>query len=905
MKNKVMPMAMSAVLSLSACGPQKETIREIIRTEKVGEEKPQAAEVPSFLPFWEQIASGTNPNPALARLLMPYLSEDERAVYTKSVPFEAKALQEVERDRQEAKDFLLFRGLGFKKDPSIVGSTLNVAVNKMSFSARGIRDDLNLNLQIQRQNQAMESLLKTYADRAQKLATEMMPAWVERMSPDDQKKLSEIVKGSRVQAIERTIEVLKKYDGILSAYNFHSEDNTKIVVVGMVAGALVDYLLKNPDVQSLIRGAQQVADIAGKVREAAALVELVQESRHKLSQDWQNAKYALKEIGKEIKSSQIEMEFQPETRVEALRFMSDALTGNLQSSKQPGPLSRPQIVNKNIETFVNSAASAAGRLDSILNATETLAGRLGIKIDPGVQSAIDTARTVTSAVNLAQSVMSAYSSGGLIGALGMVAGGPGPALMGAVAGAAIQAEMAADIKAIKRELAEIKQLQKEMIEIQLETMKMIREVAVLVESFHKEEMAEIRSVKSLVLQQIEAQSILTHSEVIACEKMLQYGVGTKGRNNNAYRMNNVRTAGLTDYLLRTALNEKGALARFVRSSSETNFEECQRAMTLAFGNTSAAENPVQLAANAKGSELASFYTDVYAPLMSLAHNGRSVSYPVLSMGLHLPTVNANALMRKVEYAKRELNNSHEVPQVDLRNLISTDGLERYIESLLVFHPILAFDKIDWMMTGKDANQLKEQYEVSWSRSVYWLQNALSIVQSAIAQESLVVGEPLLPVLSEKLAELSGMTDCGGRVAPAQELACAIRRNNLLSENLLKFVVHQRVPVQQLRVAYAVAYAERNIPALESRLGADFVGKIKVRESKNEKFLVFTWQDKTGIYETRMPSPNAVIEGEIKYTGNMKRLLTLQDKVIEAYLEVTPMMVDEKVQKQVRKMMMVR
>ena len=372
MKNKLIPLTVSVVLTLSACAPQKETVREIVRTG----DSAAILDNTSLFPFWEQVAAGRSPNPALAELLIPYLSEQDRSKYLTANAADDTVLAALESDRQMAKNIYLLQTLGFRNDPSVLNFTLNYKYNQMSFSAKGLRDDFNLKLQIQRQNQAMDSLLKTYSERAQKLATELMPAYIQQLSPEDQKKLSAAVKGPRAEAIENTVEILKRYDKILAAYSFHDEDNTKLVVIGLVAGAVVDHLAKQPSIQELIKKAREVGDIAAKVREAASLVQLIQDSRQKMGDDWKSAKGAMEAILQEIKKSKWELEFRPETRVESLRLMSDALTGNLQSAEGQGPLSEPQAINKNIETFVNSAASAAGRLDTILDATGKLVGLL-------------------------------------------------------------------------------------------------------------------------------------------------------------------------------------------------------------------------------------------------------------------------------------------------------------------------------------------------------------------------------------------------------------------------------------------------------------------------------------------------------------------------------------------------
>ncbi|WP_374027711.1 hypothetical protein ACES2J_17275 [Bdellovibrio bacteriovorus] len=909
MNKKLFSTTLSAMMILSACAPQKETVREIIRTQGDNQDDQGKAESSAaFFPFWEQMAAGAQPNPALARLLVPYLNSAQRESYLRSYPADSNVLTAFEKDRQMAKSIYMLQTLGFKNDPAVLSYTVNYRYNQMSFSAKGIHDDFNLTLQIQRQNEAMQSLLKTYSDRAQKVAQELAPHYIQQLSPEDQKKLAQAARSPRAEAIEKTVEILKNYDKILSAYNFHDDDNTKLVVIGLVAGAVVDQLVKNPSVQDFIRKAREVIDVAAKVREAASLVQVIHDNRKQMNQDLQAARGALEGLGNDIKKGRWDLEFRPETRVETLRLMNDALTGNLQTGSGNGPLSEPQSINKNVEIFVSSAASAAGRLDNILNATEKIAVTLGVNLDPGIRKAIDTARTVTSAINIGQAVMKAYSSGGLISAMSMMAGGPGPALLGAaLGGGGLDAQMAADMKEIKRDLAEIKRMQKQMLEMQMETMVMIRDLAVMVESYHVQQMAELRSIKSLVVQQIESQRILLHTEIAACEKMVQFGVSLNGDTTKSYRLGSVATGDVTKELLKNALKNKGSLVEFVRSAGESTFETCQKSMTRAFGRAEALENPIQLVASQKADELANFYEDMYAPLWEALKDQDIIRYPVYSMGLHLPAANVEALVRKVDYANRSERPAFDAGNYDLKNLISTEGLERYVESLLVLHPILSYDKADWLALKGDPSVLKERYNISWNRSQYWLKNALALVNSAIAQEALMVGEPLLPGLADRWGKITGKTDCSKHDDPTQGLLCTIRRNSMFSKNLLKFVIRQRIPVEGLRTHYATALAAKNIQALEFTLGLDFHGKLQVKDVKDaagnvkEQYVVLSWQDKNGVYETRMPSAEEVTAGEIEYTGNMKRLMVLQDKVVEAYLEVTPMAVDESVQKQVRRL----
>lgn len=889
-KNKSISVFLCGVLFLSACAQSPNESGGVAEVQKTS--APSRAET-DFYNFWSNIGASAQPHLGLATLLRPYVFEGTRKEKSANITLKSSFISDFEKERSAMKRKFLLGRVPFSEDHDILNGTLIYSENSKAFSSEGFVQEFDLALQVQIQNRAMTSLMDSYKNRAQDVARELAPFILKEVSAEDLETLN-TVSGNREQQIQKIVEVLKKYDKVLSAYEFHPEDNVKLVLLGTVAVVLADELAKNKSLQHFLVVARDVQKTAKLVQEVAALIQVVEDNRSQMKRDWEKMRLGMDGLVHDL--NQIKKGLNPKTRSEGMRLIEDALNGRLKEGSGGSFLTQRQSISKNVELFVSSAAAASDGLNNILNATETISLKLGIRLDPGVRDALNTARQVTAAVSLAKNMMAAYATGGLVGALGVFGGGGGAA---AILGGA-QDAMAADLKEIKRELQEIKRLQVQMIEMQVETMKMIRDLAIMLESYHREEMYLLKELKGLQLMQYETTMIETHWQIRACEDMLRFAVlGNKSFDGDLFSIGTINVINLSRDIIYAPLKDKEKLKEFIQSMGEGTLSFCQMGLNRAFANASAKENPVQLIASGKTDLLSLFYQEKYIPLLEKLKSLES-SRDLSAMALHMPASNVLTLQKKGLYTKGRVAG---ISSDQLRYLISAEGLERYVEALLLLNPVVSFDKDAWKEFLKDKASLKGNYDLAWNRSSVWLKNALALTQTAISQEALLAGEPLLDSLYGDLGEIiNSKDDCR---APSNSLVCAVKTNPMLRDNLLMYYLHVSSSFKPFMARYRTAYEKQDISQFKGFFGEPLDGNLAVQEVNGQKRVVLKWGGSDDRLISVLPSIEEIWAGSLKYSENMSRLLILQEKVVNALLEVTPMYIDEATREDLIKALLVK
>lgn len=887
--NKFLSLGMSGVLFLSACGSKNNAtpLPEVQKVAAVSQEDQH------FFDFWSEVAVSAQPQIGLAEILRPYLAQDLVKTKTEKLIPDAQFVSEFLRERTAIKHKYLVGQVPFADDFDLLNGSLLYREDHRAFSSEGFVQKFDWAVQIEIQNRAMQSLVQTFTERAQKVAKELAPYVLREMSPEDMQKVN-AVSGTREEKVQKIVVILKKYDKTLSAYKFSPEDNVKLIVLGLVAGVVADHLANNQTVQQIIAAVTEFKQTVELVQEVAGLVQAIENNKKQMKQDWDKMRQGMSGFAKDIK--EVKLNITDQTRAESMRLIDDAVRGRLKEGPGGSFVSTRQELNKNMQIFVNSAASAANGLNNILNATEAITTKLGIKLDPGVKEAIKTARQISSAVSVAKNVMTAYATGGVIGALGVFGGDGGMAVFGGGA----QDAMAADLKEIKKELQEIKRMQVQMLEMQVETMKMIRDLALMLESYHREQMYVLKELKGLTLMNYEAQLIGAHQEIRSCEEMLKFAVRmNRNLNDNLFQNNSVSVVGLSREVIYAPLKETGKMHDFIQSIGAGKFASCQEGLNKAFASASAKENPIQLVERPEENLLNIFYREKYVPLLHrLKALEKNRSYSALA--LHIPSGNVSTLQKKELYERGPDSSRY---MESLQHLISAQGLERYAEILLLVSPIVSFDKPIWEQFLQDKNALKGSYGLSWQRSDLWIRNAFSLTQTTISQEALLAGEPLLKSLYFEFADiLRAKDDC--RV-PTSVFSCAVKTNPMLRDNLLMYYLSNYPKVKRGMVSYREALQTKNVDMLVALLGADMAGFVAARKVNGEDKLILKWSAMDENLISVFPTADQLWAGDLKYSENMPRLLALQEKLANALMEITPMYVNDETKEGLLKALLVK
>lgn len=830
---------------------------------------------------------------SLALLLKPEADKNRQPRSKDSAFVRAEMLRQLHGKSSPLKKFLITRGLPFGNDTRLLQQTLAFEKNPSTFSKVGFFEDHDLSIRIEIQNETLNSIVSTFEKRSKELGRRLAPQIIKEIaekSPEDLEQIKRLI-GIKEEKVNALVNILKKHEWIFSGYNFSSEEKTQILVLGLVAGVIVDDLSNNKTVQQIIAVAKDINQKVHLLAELCSLVHVMEINKQQIKADWQAMKSTLTQVHSQIDDLRSKADGAAK-QSEVSRFIKDALTGRVQKVGDGSFLSERHEISKNIENFVSSAASAANSLDNLLNAAEAITAKVGITLGKDLQNAIATARTISSVVRVTNTIMNAYAGGGVIAALGVFgSGGTGLALLGANPG---QSAIAADLRTVKQELKEIKMLQKQMIELQMDTVKMIRDLAIMSQAQHQNEMMLLQEIKGHAMVAEEAARMQAHSKVTSCEQMIEFGLQIS-RNYKAlpFKPTSASTHLLAKNLLFKNLKSKEQLSQFIRSWSSNNFKQCQQAFVDAFSFSSAQESVLKLIINPAdaNSAIAQFHRNKYSPLVNFLFDQKNKnSLNFFATGLHLPIQRISEIQIKHSYSRVQPESFDHL--YDLSTLISVDSLERYIGSLILLAPIVSFDKSTWMAFVSNEQPLDEHYELAWKRARHWFENALTLVQSAIAQETLLSGEVLVSELLPYLqTALKTREDC---FQVTNSLSCVIKTNPVLRKNLMNYALHRLRKITRIEDDYKNAFEKLNVEKMEAVLGREFSGQIvKIKSRTENEVLAVRWGDSHSQNFTELPSIAEVYEERVIYSENMGRLLILQETVANAILEMTPTLLNNK------------
>lgn len=873
---KLISYGLSALLFLTACERGNSRNRNFQKTEDSGLSNILRTALISEKPFL-----------GLAQLLRPAEGTNILNLDDKSALGRAKMLHRLQQKNSHLKKIFLLRGLPYGNDTRLLQQTLAFDKYPQTFEKTSFFEEHDLSLRIQIQNQALTSIVSAFEKRSLDLARQLTPHILKELGLKSAQDVESIKKltGIRSDKVELVVAILKKNEWIFSDYNFTADEKTKLIVLGMVAGFIVDELSRNKSVQQIIALAKDLSQKAQLLSEVCSLVQAIEMNKQQIKSDWETMTGSITAAYSQISELRNRTVQDSTKRPEIARFVKGVLTGQIRKTREGSFLSEKQEISKNLEAFVKGASSAANNLDNLLTAAEAITSKVGITLGKDLQNAISTARTVSSLVNVTNTVVNAYAGGGVIAALGVFGtGGSGLALLGGNPG---QSTLATDLQEIKQDLKEIKMLQKQMIEMQMDTIKMIRDLALMSQAQHQEEMILLREIKGHAMVAEEAARMKIHSKIAACEQMIEFGLqNSRNYKTTPFQEASIRTHQISKNLLNGNLKTKENLSQFVQSWGSRNFDMCQQAFVEAFSFASAQESVLKLVVNPNdnNSAVAFFYRTKYSPLTKFVSDLQSTrSVNLLSTGLHLPTQRITEIQTKHSYALVNRQNFENL--YDLNSLISADSLERYVKSLLLLAPIVAFDKEIWLDYLADDQALEKNYDLAWRRGRHWFESALALIQSAIAQETLLSGEVLVTELLPSLREaLSTKEDCH----QSGSLGCVIRANPVLRKNVLNYALYRIRKVSRIDDEYHKALGELNAAKMETLLGSEFAGHIvKNRNSASQEVLSVRWGDTHSSHWTDLPSLSELHEERITYSENMGRLLELQEKVADALVAMTP------------------
>ncbi len=913
MKKSFISYSVIIALSTAACSPRKDTPAA------------PAALLPATVKpltgwdYFQQLLgdSNTSANLPLAEALAPLLQEMNPEIVIELrknfasqelMPFSVQASDQLAKVHQG----LIIGESPLAADTALLARTLNLNPSIVEQSHL-FNYQLEAKVAGLAQSIALQNLLKTFNEQIKSDSTDLAAQIVKQLVSSNSDVIEKIDKTKslqdRKQKITKVIGYLKQADALFVQYGINPSDQTAMVVYTSVASVLVMTLEQHPSVKVLSDKVREVADLTMKARRLVSLARTLQEYGESLHTDAVAMGKSVKAIFNKVREVQadLDIELSADGKKKAHAILNDFLSGSTDPQSVStedddkglvGFFEKKHKLDADVQDFLNRADKASRSLENILTITQKVTGAIGVQMPSEVHKAIHVAVQINQTVKAVQVVSKAFSSGGIVGALGALSGGPASmalAVFGGEMGANSEnAAILSELSSIKRSLAEMTRLQQEVLENQKKMFVMMKELALLIEEYHQEEMMALTDIREEIGDLKEGLSEIDEAAFRSCQALtasalnkasyfLKPQTATSQPSVYKFLYSNV---DLMKQTLKEVNNTPEALNQFINRGSASNFKTCQQELSTVFldGDHLKFSRKLWIDQDAYGKSVRDgglisrkYFKPAleYLQAMTAKKEGHWEN-----LGLHLPVLDVQSLMT----AKNKfLDQPGEGTNLsELQNLTATNKLEKYASALLVLHPYISIEAEVW--SGSVADLIKVGTKnATIDRSREMLVNAFQRIQMAVAQEAVLAGEPLLPFLSKDWDHVLSDLDC--KRNPTYH--CFVRENSLMMGNLLTYVLYQRMGgagfnsgrlVDFKRNTYKNLLAHPNLMA--QVLGVQ-VNRIKVQS--NGQVVLSLASD--GSQDVPFPDVEVVANGHIQYTQAMSRLLRLQHKVADELVKL--------------------
>ncbi len=915
---KKISLILSMTALVSACS---QTIKEIKTENKRQLETSENESMIKNVESLHLLLNSEAPNLALAQLLARSVSKEQQENVKELIKDfsaeEAKAMiLEIQRQNGMIRENYLFHGQKYQNNVHFISQSL-LKAEEVSSQSLSFEGQLHISVFAYIKNKALDEIISIYDKRATELSKDLSKTIAFEIGHLDPQVAADIEKAFGFDSKEKVIEMIKKTKPLLEridkcfrSSDFNYKEQAAITAGAILAAGIYKHIEDNAGFKKIVKNGmgivRDVKEFQAKMKEFTMLITSLETHIAESSKNIHDLKTGMSESGKDLVElyNRAKIGLNAPVNIESKKVMeflyNKVIKGQdtIADGSNSSIISKQYKINLNFQKSVIAAGNLADNLSNIINTTTRISQILGIKPSKGLQNALDKAQKVSAVINTTKTIMAGFALGGPLGAATALCSSPMMSMMGGGGG------NSAKLDEINRKLDMVLKNQQRMIDMQIDTMNMIKELALMVDIYHQKEMTALAELRDISLVSLEINKALLNKDVHSCERMINFQLSSVWKNfdfrkESFYSINNIRFFNNRFSGEITGLND---VRRIANSVEENGFENCQSGIAEAFGGNANSENPIRsIFASDEGSNLNKFSREVYLPLLdTLAYLTEASSFD--SIPLHLPVSHFKSLKFKspyVDYAAHEQAAGHDI--YDLQDLISSRNLERYLGHLIILYPLIEVDKPVW---SKSYGEIINTYLMNSNshtnqniRSHYFLNNALKLIQSAIAQEALLAGEPILHRLHLRYAaDIFSSTNCKDiknediPYIPDIPFFCSLRRNKLLLKNLVGYLLNYNLEKNaDFEVQYKTAFEKGDLPNIAKLFNTGLEGnRFEVVASETGKEIVLNVNgyanEKVSI---KIPRPEDLKEGKILYSENMPRLLMMQEVVFEALAQVAP------------------
>ncbi|WP_408096858.1 hypothetical protein ACJVC5_17605 [Peredibacter sp. HCB2-198] len=914
---------LSTALLVSACS---KTVKEVTQVQEKSSQsevsnktRPEPAKDVSIL---RELLNSKAPNLALAELLAKSVVKEHReelkAMITELSEEEAEQIiKSLDTSNNTIRENYLYHGQKYYNGKKLESSLIldGQSLKNHPFS---LETQLKISTISYLKSKALDNILEAYNKRSEKLAIELaqdIAFEIGSKHPDVARQIENEMNGPKdkvIEAIRKATPVAKKIDQYFRTSELNENEQYVTLLGGLIAGAIYVQVKDNKGFRNLIAQGQKIArdikEFEEKAKEFSVLVNTMKHHLEQTKNDYRNLQEGMigarddaRDLFERIRTNDLGPSDVSSRRI--VDFLYKRVIKGEEASpdrSNPSVLSKQVSFNENFQKTLTSASSLTNNLSGIIHTANSFATLFKMRPSKDLANILDKAQKVNAVIQGVQSAVAGFAAGGFIGAMGAISSGPMMSLMG---GGSRDSAMLAEIN---KKLDIVIKNQQEMMKMQIETMNMLKDLALMVDIYHQQEMAAIAELRDYQLTNLEISKAQLNKDIRSCERMINFQLSSVWKNMDFGRdafhsINNLEILKLRFTQSITGLHD---IRRIVNSVEEDGFKNCQSGIAEAFGSNNYNENPIRsIYASDEQNNLYQFHRETYAPLLSsLEYFSGTSSFD--SMPLHLPTREFAGLKFKVPHIDNARTESSSNDIYDLDQLLSVKNLERYLSHLIVLLPLMEVDKNVWLKSYEeivasylDASNFGSNQNI---RSHFFLTNALKLTQSAIAQEALLAGEPVLHQIHARyIKDIMSDKECAQikrddvpATAPETTFLCSVRGNRLLLKNLVMFALHSESEVHEgFMEKYKTAYEASDRVAMAKLLNAGIamerIEAVKSRDGSSLEFIINVLDKNKSKVAIKLPTPAALKEGKILYSESMSRLLKMQDMIINNLEKVAP------------------
>jgi hypothetical protein len=905
---KLLPIVIINSVLLTSCSKNSYLTNNLINSDGSNSKSESLTSSSLTLSKWQQLTTNTEKtNYSLANLLANDVAQSDKENVKRFIESQLsnedakEILENIENSNIEKRKELLYYNAPWIGDGKLIQNSLMNSEEIVTSESNNFENQLKLSVAFSIQRKTLKSILDIYESDANKAAEEIVPDVIEQISELDKKEIEvEIAnnnKNTALDKIKQAVLKLDQFNQIKKDANITLSQTAELAITGIIAYKIYDQIKDTKTFANIKKIVQDAKTINEKRKELLVLGNAITSSFENMRAEFKDLKSSTNEINsntsdiiKTLKKDVSTFSTNDRSINQQISFMYDKFYKNKdklsEGENNKYYSDKFENISKNINHASNNIENMSHNLDNIISSVTSATNLLGIKLGKDAIAVLDTAKKASKVMSVVSSTLKSFTSGGFLGA--------GSALLGQsmnlFGGGADQT--ATMLQEMDKKLDQVIDLQKQTIQLQLDTMKMIKNLAQMVDEYHQDEMKSLYDIRSNLLVNLELSKTELNSDIRKCERLISFQLSkVNSATSSRSQIYDSNIISLTQKAFYGSDKSYANLKSIIRSTEFNGFNDCQSGINEAFGTLSISENPILgLYSSTDGSDMKKFQDETYLPLENfLVKNiqdkiGNQREFSTDLIALHLPTKKFEDLHTKFDHLDYPAQSSEQKEVYDLEHFISTTALQRYATSLLILYPLIDVDKETWENGAlavinrffediTDDNQSTSNKH--YSRSFYLLNNALYLTRSAIAQEAILSGEPLLKKIYQNQKSLFSKND-------TSPFAKAISNNSLLLKNYIAYsiLLGDRGVYNFTNYSKAIKSEDTNEikKAILNASGID--GEVSLKD----KVATLKLSNQTEII---LPTIDQLNADEIFYSQNMIKLIKLENKIIDALVQVLP------------------